>query len=71
MANFAAAVPADLTGNSLFAAVCWSLAVFFCYCRNQGQRTELADSLSYTSLSFLWRRIEALEHRFISVASLE
>lgn len=39
VADFAVAAPADLTGKSLFAAVCWSLAVFFCYCRNQGEKT--------------------------------
>ena len=70
VADSAAAAPADLTGECLFAAVCWSLAVFFCYCRNQGQQTELAGSLKYASLSFLWGGIDALERRMISVARL-
>lgn len=70
-ADFAAAVPADLTGKCLFAAVCWSLAVSFCYCRNQGQQTLLTDSLNYASLSFLLRTVDAPEHCFVSVARLE
>lgn len=51
-ADFAAAVPAALTVECLFAAVCWSFAAYFCYCRNRGLQTKLTGPLSCVSLSF-------------------
>lgn len=50
-ADFAAVVPAALTAECLFAAVCWSFAAYFCYCGNRGLQAKLTDSLSCVSLS--------------------
>lgn len=53
-ADFAAAVPAALTAECLFAAVCWSFAAYFCYYRNRRLQTMFTDSFSCASLSFFF-----------------